>query len=153
VIFFLVSDTRWGISIKAMPSPSSFSPRERRLRSQLHLLINNAQGFIHGSLIEMNRKCGNPRCRCALNDDFKHRSLYLGQTRGGKKTMIFLPKELESQTKQAVDHFQRALSLLEELNIEARLRLQKSKSQITARKKKTARRKAVKKHKPPRKKS
>lgn len=131
-----------------MPSRSSFSARERDLRSRLHLLLNNADGFIHGSLIEMARKCGNPRCRCASNDDLKHRSLYLGQTRHGKKSMVYLPKDLESQVRQAIEHFQQALALLEELNVEARLRLDKSKSKPS---KKSTRKKTVPKKKPPKK--
>lgn len=132
-----------------MPSPSSFSARERQLRSRLHLLLNKAEGFIHGSLIEMARKCGNPRCRCVSSDDLKHRSLYLGQTRDGKKSMIYIPKDLEGQTRRDIEHFQRALALLEELNAEARLRLDKSKSKSKP-KKKSARKKATPKKKPPR---
>jgi hypothetical protein len=116
-----------GISEYTMPSPASFSSRERQLRSRLHLLITNAQGFIHGSVIEMARKCGNPSCRCASDDDLRHRSRYLGQTRGGKKSMVYLPADLEAPVRQEVEHFQQALDLLEELNIEARLRLDKKK--------------------------
>jgi len=130
-----------------MPSPASFSPRERQLRSRLHLLLNKAEGFIHGSLIEMARKCGNARCRCASDDEFKHRSLYLGQTRNGKKSMVYLPKDLEPRVRQAIEHFQQALTLLEELNAEARLRLEKSKSKPN--KKKSAPKKATPKKKPP----
>ena len=110
-----------------MPSPASFSSRERHLRSRLHLLVTNAKGFIHGSIIEMARKCGNPSCRCASDDALRHRSRYLGQSRGGKKSMVYLPADLEGPVRQEVDHFQQALDLLEELNIEARLRLDKEK--------------------------
>ena len=129
----------------ATPSRISFSPRERELRSQLHLLLNNAEGFIHGSLIEMTRKCGNPNCRCASNDDLRHRSQYLGQTRDGKTSMVYLSKDLEPQVRQAIEHFQRALSLLEELNVEMRLRLTKSKLKRSSRKKTAAKKTAAKK--------
>lgn len=149
-----------------MPKPASLSPRERQLRSRLHLLVTNAEGFIHGSIIEMARKCGNPGCRCASDDDHRHRSRYLGQTRGGKKSMVYLPTHLEAPVRQGVEHFQQALALLEELNIEARLRLEKKKlearagrgaaKKITARKraprkasKKTSARKKSAKKKPP----
>ena len=132
----------------ARPSRSSFSPRERELRSQLHLLLNNAEGFIHGSLIEMARKCGNPNCRCASNDDLRHRSQYLGQTRDGKTSMIYLSKDLEPQVRHAIEHFQRAISLLEELNVEMRLRLVKNKRKRSSRKK-TASKKTARKKLPP----
>ena len=143
-----------------MPNPASFSSRERHLRSRLHLLITNAKGFIHGSVIEMARKCGNPSCRCASDDALRHRSRYLGQSRGGKKSMVYLPAHLEAPVRQEVGHFQQALDLLEELNIEARLRLDKEKlkgengrgvaKKITA--KKRVSKKAAKK-KPPKKKA
>ena len=132
-----------------MPYPSSLSARERDLRSRLHLLLNNADSFIHGSLIEMTRKCGNPRCKCASNEDHKHRSQYLGQTRHGKKSMVYLPKDLEPQVRQSIDHFQQALALLEELNVEARLRLDKSKGERKATKKSVRKKAAAKKNKPP----
>ena len=129
-----------------MPSPSSFSARERQLRSRLHFLLTNAEDFIHGSLIEMARKCGSPQCRCASDEEAKHRSLYLGQTREGKRSMIYLPKNLEPQVRRATEHFQQALSLLEELNDEARLRLDKSKSKNkNNKKKKNTRKKAASK--------
>ena len=130
-----------------MASRSSLSARERDLRSRLRLLLNNADGFIHGSLIEMVRKCGKPGCRCASNDEFRHRSLYLGQTRGGKTSMVYLSKDLVPQVRQAIEHFQQVLTLLEELNLEARLRLEKSKPK---RNRKAPRGKAApKKKKPP----
>ena len=149
-----------------MPNPTSFSSRERQLRSRLHFLITNAEGFIHGSIIEMARKCGSPSCRCASDDDHRHRSRYLGQTRDGKKSMIYLPADLEAPVRQGVEYFQQALGLLEELNIEARLRLEKKKleakggrgvaKKITTRKraprkasKKTSARKKPAKKKPP----
>ena len=56
--------------------------------------------------------------------------------------MVYLPKELESQIRRATESFQQALSLLEELNTEARLRLDKSKSKP---KKKSAKKKSVSK--------
>ncbi len=134
-----------------MPSPSSFSRSERELRSRLHLLLNKAEGFIHGSLIEMARRCGNPNCRCASDDDLKHRSLYLGQTRDGKKSMVYLPRNLEPQVRQSVENFQQALALLEELNDEARLRLDKEKGKDMSKRKRkgsTAKKSARSKIKP-----
>jgi hypothetical protein len=62
--------------------------------------------------------------------------------------MVYLPKDLESQVRQAIEHFQQALALLEELNVEARLRLDKSKSKPS---KKSTRKKTVPKKKPPKK--
>ena len=81
--------------------------------------------------------------------EFKHRSLYLRQTRHGKKSMVYLPKDLEPQVRQAIEHFQQALTLLEELNTEARLRLDKSKGKRKASKKNVRKKAVPKKNKPP----
>jgi hypothetical protein len=111
-----------------MPNRSSLSDQERDLRSRLHLLLNNAESFLHGSPIEMARRCGNPNCRCASNDQYKHRCLMLGQTRKGKTSMVYIPRHLEARVRQGIGSFQQALALLEELNLEARKRLDQAKA-------------------------
>lgn len=110
-----------------MASPSSFSPRERELRSRLHSLIKRTEDFFHGSPIEMARRCGNPNCKCASSDEHRHRCLCLGQTRKGKSSTLYIPKHLEKRVRLGIESFQHALDLLEELNVEGRKRLQKAK--------------------------
>jgi len=43
----------------------------------------------------MARRCGKPGCRCASDDEARHRALCPGQTRGGKTTMVHIPADLE----------------------------------------------------------
>jgi len=132
-------------------SPASLPREERLLRSRLHQLLSQAEGFLHGSLIEMARRCGNPNCRCAKEDQYKHRSPYLGQTRKGKSSMIYLGKDLEAQVGQWIDHYQEAIALLEELNQQARARIEQLKaSKRSARKAARAKRgkKKISKPKP-----
>lgn len=112
-----------------MPSRAALSARERQLRSRLRALLNKSEGFLHGSLIVMARRCGKAQCRCATSDEHKHRSLYLGQTRQGKSSMLYLTKHVHDQARQGVEDYQEALALLEGLNEEARKRLQKAKDQ------------------------
>ncbi len=128
-----------------MPSRLSLSARERQLRSRLRLLLNNSEGFIHGSLISISRRCGKPRCRCASSEKHKHPALFLGQTRDAKTSMLYLPKDLHAQARQAVEDYQEALALLEELNLEARKRLQKAKDRGKAAKQPTRNKSASKK--------
>jgi hypothetical protein len=113
-------------------NPSSLPPEERRLRSQLHQLLHVAEGFLHGSLIEMVRRCGKPSCRCASHEEAKHHSLYLGQTRNGKTTMEYVPKELDPTVRQWANDFQLAVKLLEELNQQGRARLKARKHPTAA---------------------
>ena len=131
-----------------MASRPSLSDQERRVRSRLHQLLNSAEGFIHGSLIKMARRCGNPKCRCATDDQHKHRSPYLSQTRKGKTTTTYVGRDFEAQVRRWIDNYQQAIALLEELNQEARLRLDQAKLA-----KKQAKKKQTTKHKQPKKKS
>jgi len=90
-------------------------PEERRLRSELHRLLENADAFIHGSLIEMKRCCGNPNCHCVLKGE-KHRSLYLSQHQKGAPRMKCLPLESQDQVRRWAENFQNARAHLEALS-------------------------------------
>lgn len=114
-------------------SPASLSASERQVRSRLHKLLSGAEGFLHGSLIVMTRRCGKLSCRCASDDGARHLSLCLGQTLGGKTTTIYIPTALEPLVRQWVDNFQQASRLLEQLSQEGRKRLRKVKARKPAR--------------------
>lgn len=129
-------------------SPASLSAPERQARSRLHQLLAEAEGFLHGSLIVMARRCGKPSCRCATDDGARHRCLVLGQTVGGKTTMVYIPADLEPLVRQWSDNFQQASRLLEQLNEEGRERFGKTKARKSTR---TPASKASAKPKPPRK--
>lgn len=134
-------------------NPGCLPAEERHLRSQLHQVLSAAEGFLHGSLIEMARRCGKPSCHCATEEEAKHHSLYLGQTRKGKTTMEYVPKELEQTVRQWTSDFQLALELLEELNQQGRARLkackQRSPAQAKAPAKRSLARKKTKPKTPP----
>lgn len=112
-------------------SPSLLPAAERQCRSKLHQLLNQAEGFLHGSLIVMTRRCGKPSCRCATDDNARHQSLYLGQTLEGKTTMIYIPARLERTVRQWHDNFQQAERLIEQLSQQGRARLGQAKSAAT----------------------
>ena len=44
-------------------SKSLLPADKRQVGSKLHQLLNQAEGFLHGSLIVMARRCGKPSCR------------------------------------------------------------------------------------------
>ena len=132
-------------------APATLPAAERKLRSRLHQLLSAGEGFLHGSLIHMVRRCGKPGCRCAADDQARHRALCLGQTRRGKTTMLHIPAHLEPRVRQWVDNFKQAAGLLEELSQQGRDRLKQTKQQAAAAKP-PARRAAAKaaKSQPPR---
>lgn len=102
------------------------SKRERSVRSRLHKVIADADGFVHGSVIRMARVCGNPRCKCAVKGE-KHVSLYLGQTRRGKRRMKYIPKVWEERIQRWVGNYKKAADLLEQISEEGWSRLRESK--------------------------
>lgn len=105
-----------------MKHRGSWSKRERSLRSRLHGLVGRADGFVHGSVIEMARVCGNPRCKCAVKGE-KHVSLYVEQTRKRKTRMKYIPKQWEGRIRRWANNYRNASDLLEGISDEAWSRL------------------------------
>jgi len=89
------------------------SVQERRLRSELRKILNN-RGVLHGTLLQRQRVCGKPNCRCARGQ--KHRSLYLVVTEGGKSRQLYVPKDWEQTVRQWVEGYQKARELMEEVS-------------------------------------
>jgi len=108
-----------------MKHRGGLSKKERSLRSQLHKVIADADGFVHGSVIRMARVCGNPRCKCAVKGE-KHVSLYLGQTRQGKRRMKYIPRAWEERIQRWAGNYQQARDLLEQISEEGWRRLRES---------------------------
>jgi hypothetical protein len=100
-----------------MKHRGGLSKRERSLRSQLHKVITETDGFVHGSIIRMARVCGNPRCKCAVKGE-KHVSFYLGQTRKRKTRMKYIPKVWEERIQRWVANYKTAADLLEQISEE-----------------------------------
>jgi hypothetical protein len=89
------------------------SPRERELRSRLKQILQGL-GIVRGTLAVRERACGKSGCHC--QQGAKHVSLYLVASHQGKAKQLFIPKELEAQTRQWVDSYQSLRELLEELS-------------------------------------
>jgi hypothetical protein len=98
------------------------SAADRVARSQLHQLLQQADGLIHGSLIRMRRRCGNPNCRCATQD-CKHESWYLGMTQKRKTRMKHIGKDQEEAVRRWMDADRKARQILDQISTEAWKRL------------------------------
>lgn len=96
-----------------MKPPSKCSQEERRLRSQLHLLIKDAD-FMRASLIVLKRRCGKARCRCLKGE--LHTSPAVEQHQKGKTRLKTLPREQQAEVKQWIENWYRAQELLESLS-------------------------------------
>jgi hypothetical protein len=105
-----------------MKHAKGLSATDRAARSQLHQLLEQADGLVHGSLIRMRRRCGNPNCRCATQDQ-KHESWYLGMTQKSKTRMKHIGKEKETAVRRWLDADRKARHLLDQISAEAWKRL------------------------------
>ena len=105
-----------------MKHAKGLSVADRAARSQLHQLLEQADGLVHGSLIRMRRRCGNPHCRCATQDQ-KHESWYLGITQKRKTRMKHIGKEKEAAVRRWLEAHRKARLLLEQISAEAWKRL------------------------------
>jgi hypothetical protein len=80
---------------------SHLPAQDRRARARLRKILGQNQPLVVGSLVETERLCGKPGCRCARGH--KHKALYLGARLGRKRKMIFLPKERHAEVRRWVE--------------------------------------------------
>jgi len=109
-----------------MKHQKGLSAQDRSARSRLRLLLDRADGFIHGSMIRMARRCGNPGCHCATKDEL-HVSWCLGVTEKRRSRMKHILKKKEVTVRRWVRQYQEARRLLDLMSQEAWQRLGKGK--------------------------
>lgn len=93
-----------------MAARNRFGPNERAARSRLAQLLHE-HDFIRGSVVVMARQCGKAGCRCAEGE--KHVSLYLSAKVAGKRTMIYVPRDLEEEVRRRVEAYREVERLTE----------------------------------------
>jgi hypothetical protein len=71
--------------------------------------------YIRGNPVIMKRVCGNPRCRCKLEDK-KHASLYVCRKQDGKTSMTYIPARLEEQVQKKIVNYHKIKDLLEKVS-------------------------------------
>lgn len=89
------------------------SVEERRVRSRLTQIVST-EGLIRGTLLERERACGNPHCRCATGQ--KHRAVYLMLREDGKLRQLYVPAAYEARVRQWVDNHKQLKQLLRQLS-------------------------------------
>lgn len=110
-----------------MKHRKGLSATDRVARSQLRKLLEQADGMVHGSLIRMARRCGNPNCRCTVKNQ-KHQSWYLGVTQKRKTRMKHIAKSQEARVRRWVQAYQQSRALLDQISQEAWKRLAEGKA-------------------------
>ena len=107
----------------ARPAP------ERDARSRLAQLITR-QPFLRGSLVERERSCGKPTCRCQRGQ--LHRSLYLAVRHNDQRALLYIPRALEPTVRLWIDNGRRLaqqLGALHQLQLEQLLQAKRQLSE------------------------
>jgi hypothetical protein len=89
------------------------SVSERNLRSAINRLLSQ-QGVVHGTLIERERVCGKPNCRCTRG--YRHKSLYLVVSEGGKLRQLYVPADWQATVREWIENYQAARRLMDGLS-------------------------------------
>lgn len=93
--------------------------RETRKRRNLSRKLSTCKKLIKGSLVVNRRRCGKAGCRCSRGQ--LHKSLAFTYKKDGKSFLLHIPKDLETEARQAHKDYQKLKRLLEQisqLNIE-----------------------------------
>lgn len=94
---------------------NTLSAEERDARSKLTQLVHE-RPFIVGGLVQMARRCGQPRCQCARSKAKRHVSLYLSLKHRGKRRMIYVPSQWEGYARACLETYHGMWDLIERIS-------------------------------------
>ena len=69
---------------------------------------------VKGSIVMVKRYCGKPNCRCRKG--FKHRSMYVSQTIGGRSRLVYIPKRSEENIRCLTVNYRRLKTALQKIS-------------------------------------
>ena len=104
---------------------TSRSATERARYSKLRQLLLQEPGLLRGTLVEVQRQCGKPRCRCQRELTGRHRALYLGLSLNGKARMVYVPAAWEQRVRQWAGRYAQVRGLLEQISLKCLERLER----------------------------
>ncbi len=87
---------------------------KRRLRRKLASL-EKANPFVVGSLVKIQRRCGNPNCRCAKEGP-KHPAHLLTTKVKGKTQAIYVPVDMVEEVRQWCDQYSDVKAIIKEVS-------------------------------------
>jgi hypothetical protein len=97
------------MTAKEPASRTGIDPAERALRSKLTQIVSS-QGLIRGTLLDRQRRCGNPGCHCAKGPG--HPAVYLILSDGKRQRQLYVPKDWHDRVRQWVDNHRKARELI-----------------------------------------
>ena len=98
-----------------MRVPSHPTRIRRMLASRLKLLAP-AGPVLAASLIRLNKRCGQPSCRCHHGGPL-HQAYHITFREGGKTRTAYVPKDLLAEVQKWMQEHRRLKALLHEVNL------------------------------------
>ena len=92
---------------------SAMAVQERQWRSKLAQLVSQ-HGFIRGTILERERVCGKPNCKCAKGQ--KHAAVYLVLSKEGRQEQLYVPKQWQAAVRQWVKNYHDLRDLMEKIS-------------------------------------
>ena len=77
--------------------------------------LGKKQPFIVGSLVKIQRRCGNPNCRCAREGP-KHAAYLLTTKVNGKTRAIYVPVDMVEEVRQWGRHYREIKADIKEVS-------------------------------------
>ena len=78
--------------------------------------LGKKQPFIVGSLVKIQRRCGNPNCRCAREGP-KHAAYLLTTKVNGKTRAIYVPVDMLEEVRQWCRHYREIKADIKEVSV------------------------------------
>ena len=86
-----------------------------RMRDARLKKLAAAKPFIAGTVVEYEKVCGNPRCKCATGD--KHRAQHLTYKDENQKTVsVYISADMLEEVKKWTEEHKRVKDLLQEIS-------------------------------------
>ena len=91
---------------------------DQRKRDRLLDQLPDLRHILRGSLVTRYRRCGQPTCRCARDDDARHGPAYylMVTVAPGKTAQVYVPKEHKDEVEAWLENFQRVRRKLDEIS-------------------------------------
>jgi hypothetical protein len=93
---------------------SHLPAQDRQARASLRKLLARNRPLVTGSLVQTERRCGKPGCKCTRGQ--KHQALYLGTRVGRQRKMIFVPREMHDDVRHWVQDAREIQRLIDVLS-------------------------------------
>jgi len=86
-----------------------------RMRDARLKKLSGAKPFIAGTVVEYEKVCGNPRCKCARGD--KHKAQHLTFKDENQKTVsVYIPADMLQEVKEWTQEYKRIKDLLQQIS-------------------------------------